>query len=278
MMQPRPTAAQAMPLLLTERVLFVKQCHAALRDFVTQFEQVGAAQGNLEIEFGPARLAVVGLVGLLRGARRSPTELLQIQQLIVEHRLPDIIALCTREPFRCGRYPVLKPKTPKQSAAAAAVQQSTMSAADDGRYGGGSEEPEASLPGGSATSRLGGGWEADERGYFSTDSQGLLGEQNWAKVRGAEGQGGVLHGFLTECYLLLKDTAAGNMANKLYISQFIIGDHWENFYSHCWHGLGAARLLAEIFADNLPLQVTGGLHRCNRCNRGPTCNRCNRCR
>ena len=115
-------------------------------------------------------------------------------------------------------------------------------------------------------------------GYFSTDSQGLLGEQNWAKVRRAEGQGGVLHGFLTECYLLLKDTAAGNMANKLYISQFIIGDHWENFYSHCWHGLGAARLLAEIFADNLPLQVTGGLHRCNRCNRGPTCNRCNRCR
>ena len=227
-----------MPLLLTERVLFVKQCHAALRDFVTQFDQLG---GDAEIEFGPARFAVVRLVGLLRGARRAPAELLQVQQLIVEHRLPDIIAQCTRTPFSSGRYPVLKPKTPKQSAAAVAVQHAKSGVPDERSYG---VQSDASL--------LGVG---DEKAFYSMDSQGLLGEQNWAKVRRAEGQGGVLHGFLTECYLLLKDTAAGNMSNKLYISQFIIGDHWENFYSHCWHGLGAARLLAEIFADNVPLQV-----------------------
>ena len=61
-------------------------------------------------------------------------------------------------------------------------------------------------------------------------------------MRKAERQGGTLHGFLTECYMLLTDTALANLANKLVISQFIIGDYWDNFYSHCYHGLGAARL------------------------------------
>lgn len=90
----------------------------------------------------PARLALVRLIGLLRGAKKRPAEFLQVtfpaigqaftsrccggrdlthryacryqvQQLIVEHQLPDIIAQCTRVPFSSGCYAMLEPKAGK---------------------------------------------------------------------------------------------------------------------------------------------------------------------
>lgn len=230
----------AIPSALSERILFVKQCHHILRTFVSQFDDsdTDGAQGgdataaaiearaSRAIQFAPSRLSIRRLIALLRSAKAEGTADFRLaQELIVEHRLPAIIVQCTRIPFDSGRYEKLQSVAPTLTP-------------DSGRpTGGADDEP-----------RLVGEVQGAHVDY------GLLPGHERNKVRRAETYGGELHGFLTECYLLLKDAVLGNMQNKLYISQYIVGDYWPNFSSHFWHGLGAARLLTEIFSDNVHLQ------------------------
>ena len=114
---------------LSQRVIFVKACHSTLCEFVRQFEDCvnashmegdegkcsrarslsGEALPATPINYAPARLSICRLIALLRGAKSDGTsEFSQAQELMVEHRIPAIVAQCTRIPFTSGMHNALQ--------------------------------------------------------------------------------------------------------------------------------------------------------------------------